>query len=147
MCRRDVKPHFLLHLPYASDLPDLVHVLTPCLAYCFTLFCPSVRMSHFCDRISSYISRRSWTKLCTKQEDDGLDVHEEQIFGSSIFFKSYGPLHLNCYTILSCERNSYISRRIWTKLDTKQGFYGSSIFARVMAVCLLSFTTKCRIIE
>jgi hypothetical protein len=37
--------------------------------YCFTPFCLSVWMSHFCER-NSYIFRRIWMKLCTKKDDD-----------------------------------------------------------------------------
>jgi hypothetical protein len=47
--------------------------------YCFTPFCLSVWMSHFCER-NSYISRRIWLKLGTKQDDDAIDVHEVRIF-------------------------------------------------------------------
>jgi hypothetical protein len=49
----------------------MCNYVSPCIPWGRHIVLPiSVRPSHFCQRNSSFISRRIWTKLVTKQDDD-----------------------------------------------------------------------------
>jgi hypothetical protein len=94
--------------------------------YCCTPFCMSVCLSvcldftnlstqlllHFSTDLDETWHTARW--LC-------LDMHEVTIFRFVNLCKSYGPWHLDLFTLFTCQRNSsYISRQIWMKLGTKQ---------------------------